>query len=506
MRRISRRLKESKAVKMISIHQPVRPHLKKFFSNIVSPSFMHRYDEIVWRKGTKIYMERSGMNEQEVMEYVEELKTYGVVPGLSNIERLCEKLGNPQEELKFIHIAGTNGKGSVLSFCSEILKSSGYRVGRYLSPTIFEYRERMQVNGKSVSKKDLCRLMERLRDICNELVSEGKPHPTAFEVETAMAFLYFKEQKCDLVVLETGMGGRLDATNVIRNTVLEIFTSISFDHMGVLGNSLTEIAREKAGIMKKGSVAVALKGSDEVMAVLRDKAQELSVPLVIADPAQAKGIRRSIEKQSFHYGKYRDLAITLAGTYQIANAVLAVQAMEELNRIGISVKERAVYQGLLKAVWPGRFQILAKKPLFIADGAHNRDGAAKLAESIRFYFTNRRIIYIIGMLRDKEQDEILKATCPLAEQVLTVPAPGERGMSSYELACVASNYHKQVTAADSVEEAVELALLMADKDTVVVAFGSLSYLGNLIRIVETVSDKKGRKNIGRDVHGKQRES
>ena len=446
------------------------------------------------------------MNEQEVMEYVEELKKYGVVPGLFNMEQLCEKLGNPQDQLKFIHIAGTNGKGSVLSFCSEILKESGYRVGRYISPTIFEYRERIQVNGRPISKKALCRMMEQMKNLCEELVSEGKPHPTAFEVETAMAFWYFQEQKCDMIVLETGMGGRLDATNVIQNTVLEIFTSISLDHMGVLGKSLTEIAGEKAGIMKKGSAAVALKGADEVMAVLQDKAKQLSVPLVIADPAKAKGIRSSIEKQSFHYGKYRDLAITLAGTYQIENAVLAVQAMEELNEIGIPVKERAIYQGLLKAVWPGRFQVLARKPLFIADGAHNRDGAAKLTESIRFYFTNRRIIYIIGILRDKEQDEILKATCPLADHVLTVPTPGERGMSSYELACVASNYYKQVTAVDSVQEAVELALLMADKDTVVIAFGSLSYLGNLIQIVETVSDKKGRKNIGRDVHGKQRES
>lgn len=446
------------------------------------------------------------MNEQQVMEYVEELKGYGVVPGLFNMEQLCEKLGNPQDQLRFIHIAGTNGKGSVLSFCSEILKESGYRVGRYISPTIFEYRERIQVNGRPVSKKALCRLMERMKNLCEELVLEGKPHPTAFEVETAMAFLYFLEQKCDIVVLETGMGGQLDATNVIRNTMLEIFTSISFDHMGVLGNSLAEIAEEKAGIMKKGSVAVALKGDKEVMEILQSRANELSVPLAVADPAQVKGIRRSLAKQTFHYGQYRDLAITLAGTYQVENAMLAVRAMEELNAVGFTVKERAIYQGLLKAAWPGRFQVLLKKPVLIADGAHNRDGAAKLAESIRFYFTNRRIIYIIGMLRDKEQDEILKVTCPLAGQVLTVPTRGERGMPSYELACIASQYHKQVTALDSVQEAVELALLMADKDTVVIAFGSLSYLGDFIKIVETVSGKQGRIDIGRDVHGKQRES
>lgn len=444
------------------------------------------------------------MNIQEVLDYVEEVKKYGVVPGLFNIEQLCEKLGNPQDELKFIHIAGTNGKGSVLSFCSEILKASGYRVGRYLSPAVLEYREIIQINGRPISQKDLCRLMEHMKALCEELVLEGKPHPTAFEIETAMAFWYFREQKCDIVVLETGMGGRLDATNVIRNTVLAIFTSISFDHMKILGGSLEKIAGEKAGIMKRGCVSVALKGQDGVMKVLKDKAKELSVPLVIADPEDAKVVGRSLEKQVFHYGNHKDLTITMAGIYQIENAVLAVRAMEELKNAGISITEKAIYQGLVKAAWPGRFQVLAKRPYMIADGAHNRDGAAKLAESIRFYFTNKRIIYIIGMLRDKEQDEVLKVTCPLAEQVLTVPTTGERGLSSYELACMASTRHGQVTALDSVQEAVELAFLLADKDTVVVAFGSLSYLGNLIKVVKTVSGKKGRLNVGRDAHGKQR--
>lgn len=446
------------------------------------------------------------MNYQEVLDYADELKKYGSVPGLGSVSNLCGRLHNPQDELKFIHIAGTNGKGSVLAFCSEILKAAGYRVGRYISPTIFEYRERMQINGKSISKKELCELMELMKGLCEELVAEGKPHPTAFELETAMAFYYFKEHQCDIVVLETGLGGLLDATNVIQTTVVEVFTSISLDHMGVLGKSLSQIAGNKAGIMKPGSRAVALKGDDEVMQVLRQKAEELDVPLTIVDPAEQTGVKSSLEKQSFHYGGYRDLTITMAGKYQIENAMLAVKAMEELTRAGFPVKESAVYKGLLCASWPGRFQVIEKKPLFIADGAHNRDGAARLAESVRFYFTNRRIIYIIGILRDKEQSEILKATCPLAQQILTVPTPGERGMSSYELACMAGEYHSNVTSVDSVQEAVELAYLLADKDTVIIAFGSLSYLGNLIRFVESVSDKKSRKDIGRDSHGKQRES
>jgi len=446
------------------------------------------------------------MNYQEVLDYVDELKKYGSVPGLDSVAGLCGKLHNPQDSLKFIHIAGTNGKGSVVAFCSEILKAAGYRVGRYISPTIFEYRERIQINGRSISKKELCELMELMKGKCEELVAEGKPHPTVFELETAMAFYYFKEHECDLVVLETGMGGLLDATNVIKTTIVEVFTSISLDHMGVLGKSLSQIAENKAGIMKPGSRAAALKGDDEVMQVLRRKAEELGVMLTVVDPAERTGVKSSLEKQSFHYGGYRDLTITMAGKYQIENAMLAVRTIEELMKAGFPVKESAIYKGLLCAKWPGRFQVLGKKPLFIADGAHNRDGAARLAESVRFYFTNRRIIYIIGILRDKEQREILKVTCPLAQQILTVPTPGERGLSSYELACVAGEYHSNVTSVDSVQEAVELAYLLADKDTVIIAFGSLSYLGNLIRFVESVSDKKRRKDIGRDSHGKQRES
>ncbi len=446
------------------------------------------------------------MNYQEVLDYVEELKKYGSVPGLDNVQRLCERLGNPQDKLKFIHIAGTNGKGSVLAFCSEILKESGYRVGRYISPTIFEYRERIQVNGRPVSKKDLCRLMELMKGLCGEIEAEGNPHPTAFEIETAMAFLYFLEQNCDVVVLETGLGGLLDATNIVKTTVLEIITSISLDHMGILGNNLSDIAKNKAGIMKPGSRAVALKGDNTVMDVLEGKAKELAIPLSVVDPSEITGVKSSLEKQSFRYKGYRDLAISMVGKYQLENAALSVCAMEEFAKAGFPVKERAVYKGLLQTFWPGRFQILEKKPMFIADGAHNRDAAVRLEQSLRFYFTNRRIIYIIGILRDKEQDEILKVTCPLADQILTVPTPGERGLSAYDLACIVKEYHDNVTATDSVQEAVELAYLLADKETVIVAFGSLSYLGNLINVVKAASDKESRKKMGRDSHGKQRES
>ncbi len=451
------------------------------------------------------------MNEQknmtfcQVMDYVEELKTYGSVPGLTNIQNLCTKLQMPQNDLKFVHIAGTNGKGSVLAFVSEILKEAGYRVGRYLSPTIFEYRERIQINGRSISKKDLCRMMTIMKNACEELLSEGNPHPTAFEIETAMAFLYFKEKKCQIVVLETGLGGLLDATNVIEETLIEVFTSISLDHMGVLGKTLVEIAENKAGIIKKGSAVVALKQNAQVMQVLERKAQSAGVPVYFVEAQEAKGVKQNLDRQVFSFKGYQNLTITMTGVYQIENAMLAVETADQLKKSGYAVPEKAVRDGLLKAFWPARFQIVSKKPYFIADGAHNRDGALRLAETIRFYFTNRRIIYIIGMLRDKEQEEILKTLCPLAALVLTVSTKGERGFGAYELACLAKKYHDNVTSVDSVQEAVELSYLLSDKDTAIIACGSLSYLGELITIVESLSVKKNRNQIGRDSHGKQRE-
>ncbi len=436
------------------------------------------------------------MKYQEAMDYIESLQTYGIVPGLSNIINLCEKLDNPQKELKFVHIAGTNGKGSVLSFISTVLKEAGYRTGRYISPTIFEYRERIQVNGRMITQKDLCRLMETVKQACDDLVAENKPHPTPFEVETALAFLYFKERKCDIVVLETGMGGAEDATNLIENTLVCALVSISLDHMGILGDTLEKIGMQKAGIIKKGCSVVSAKQKEEVIRVVQDKCIQEEAQLTIADPELVKGLKSTLEKQRFSYGEYKNLEITLIGRYQVDNAVIAIEVIRALAEKGYPVSEKALRKGLLETVWPGRFQMLCKNPVFIADGAHNRDGAKRLAECIQFYFTNRRIIYIMGMLRDKEQEEVIEATYSFAEQILTVPTKGARGTSSYELAQKVQQYHANVTSLDSVEEAVELSFLMSDKDTVIIAFGSLSFLGQLMTVVQN------RDKIRSDSHGK----
>ncbi|MBQ7775594.1 MAG: bifunctional folylpolyglutamate synthase/dihydrofolate synthase [Lachnospiraceae bacterium] len=425
------------------------------------------------------------MKYAKAVEYIESLNQYGIVPGLGNIRNLCEKLNNPQKELQFVHIAGTNGKGSVLAYVSTILKAAGYKVGRYVSPTIFEYRERIQVNNRPITQNALCALVERLQGICQELVEEGKPHPTPFEVETAMAFQYFKEQGCDIVVLETGMGGRQDATNIIENTLVAVLVSISMDHMQYLGKDLGAIAAEKAGIIKAGCRVVTLEQEQAVMQVIRKRAEEQQASVTLAEAAKAKKIRYGLEKQRFDYDTFKNLEIILAGKHQISNAVLAIEVVKALSEKGFAVSEKALHQGLKETRWLGRFSVIGKKPFFVVDGAHNEDAAKKLAESIEFYFTNKRIIYIMGILRDKEYEKIIELTHRYADQILTVATPNQaRTMSAYELATEVAKVHPNVTAVDSLEEAVEIAYLLASKEDVIIAFGSLSFTGKLMNIVE----------------------
>ncbi len=434
------------------------------------------------------------MKYQEALEYIDSLKNYGIVPGLDSIRELCRRLGDPQEKLQFVHIAGTNGKGSVLAYVSTVLKCAGYKVGRYISPAIREYRERIQINGRMISGKALGELMEEVKEACDGMVADSLPHPTPFEVETALGFLYFCRENCDLVVLETGMGGRLDATNVIRNTRVAVLASISMDHMQYLGKTLTSIAGEKAGILKPGCRVVTVRQEPEAMAVIREQSERMQLPLVVADAGQAARVRCGLEKQRFDYGGMKDLEIGMAGRCQISNAVLAIEVCRALAETGYEIPEKALRQGLQETRWPGRFTVISRKPLFVIDGAHNEDAAKKLAESIEFYFTNKRIIYIMGILKDKEYDKIIHLTAHYADQILTVATPGNpRAMSSYELAREVARVHPRVTAVDSLEEAVELSYLLAGREDVILAFGSLSYLGRLMEIMEEREKKRKRR-------------
>lgn len=427
------------------------------------------------------------MNYAQTLEYVESLKMYGIVPGLSNITELCKRLGNPQDALSFVHIAGTNGKGSVLAFVSTILKCAGYKTGRYISPVISNYCEKIQINGRPITKKAICEYMEEVKTACESMVADGLSHPTPFEVETALAFLYFKRSGCDIVVLETGMGGREDATNLITTTKVAVLSSISMDHMQFLGNTLEKIAWQKAGIIKDNCYVMSANQENEALEVIRQEAEEKNASLAVVKDATK--VKYGLEKQRFTYETtegtcFSNLEITLAGKHQVENAVLAVEVIEKLSHCGYAVSEKQLRKGLLETVWIGRFQVLSKKPLFIIDGAHNEDAAKKLADSVRFYFTNKRIIYIIGILRDKEYEKVIAETYAYADQIITVTPPeNERALPALELAQTVKEYHPNVTVAGSLEEAVEMAYLLAGKEDVIISFGSLSYLGRLTEIL-----------------------
>ena len=425
------------------------------------------------------------MSYKEALEYITSLNKYGSVLGLDNMIRLCEKLDHPENKCKCIHIAGTNGKGSTSAYIAHMLMAAGYQVGRYSSPTISDYRERFQIGSRMITQKDLAAYVEQLKNVCEELVNEGHPHPTPFEVETALAFLYFVDKNCDYVVLEVGMGGETDATNIISNPIACVWASISMDHMGFLGKTLTEIAMVKSGIAKSGAALVTTKQPIEVEKVLLTKAEEVGEVLHIADVTGAKGVKYGLLTQQFSYKGIAKAKIHLAGKYQIANAVLAVEAILQLRERGLDISDKAILKGLEETVWQARLEVVGKKPLFIVDGAHNEDAAVKLAESIETYFENKRLIFIMGVLKDKEYDKILSLTAKYAEHILTITPPlNPRALDAFELAKEARNYHPQVTNLSSVEEAVEVSHLLADKDTIILCFGSLSYLGAIKKAYE----------------------
>lgn len=425
------------------------------------------------------------MNYKETLEYIGSLNQYGSVLGLENMLRLCEKLDHPEKKCKFLHIAGTNGKGSTSAYIAHILMAAGFRVGRYISPTITDYRERFQIGSRMITQKDLCAYVERLKTVCEEMVTEGHSHPTPFEVETALCFLYFADKACDFVVLEVGMGGETDATNVIPAPLACVWTSISMDHMGFLGKNLASIAGVKSGIAKEGSLLISCKQETEAEQVLLEKAEQIGGSLIVADAAKATGVKYGLTTQQFSYKGLSKLKIHLAGTHQIANAVLAVEVILQLRSKGVDISDKAIYKGLEETVWQGRLEVLGKHPLFVIDGAHNEDAARQLAASIETYFKDKRMIFIMGVLKDKEYEKVLALTANYAEHILTITPPeNPRALDAFELAKAAREYHPQVTNLSSLEEAVEVSHLLADKDTVILCFGSLSYLGAIKRIYE----------------------
>lgn len=446
------------------------------------------------------------MTYDETMNWIHQMEQFGINLGLERMEELLNRMGRPERDLKIIHVAGTNGKGSVCTFISAILEAAGYSVGRYISPTLFDYRERIQVNNIYIEKEVLAEGMSMVRRCCESMAADGLEVPTIFEIETAVGFWYFKQKQCDYVVLETGMGGRLDSTNVTRHPVLTVITSISMDHMAQLGNTLKAIASEKAGILKEGTPAVFYPQKEEAMEALMSACEKKHVisktadweSLILKDRElyDTKDRQMSDRKdeclsgeqdtltasQTFDYKNYKNLTIHLAGTYQVNNACLAIEAIDALDLE--SITEATIRKGLESARWPGRFQCLSNEPLIFIDGAHNPEGAESLRESIQTYFPEMKKVLVMGVFKDKDYDEILRIMSEVSDTLITFTPENARGLDSSVLAEQARKYFQNTRNGVTAEAALDMAKAMMDSDRMIIIFGSLSTISRFYDILK----------------------
>ena len=436
------------------------------------------------------------MTYEEALIYIEKVSQTGSILGLESIQNLMCELGDVQDKLQMIHIAGTNGKGSTGAFIESVLIEAGYRVGRYTSPAVFDPFEVWRINRENISLEDYLACLEEVKDACERMLAKGMAQPTVFEVETALAFIYFYKEKCDYVLLEVGMGGETDATNLIKKPVCSVITSISMDHMQFLGNSLEEIARVKAGIIKNGCpVVTADTQKPEVMQVIKDVAEQKGAELFVAEALQAsadvesnmtEAVQVSLTGIAYEHKDFGSVQLKLAGTYQIENSILAATVCKKV----LQLSNEVILRGLQKTSWPGRFEVVSENPLIILDGAHNEDAAEKLAQTIQKHFTNRKITYIIGVLADKEHAKMLKLMLPLAQHAYTVTPPNKRALDGQTLAEEVKSLGKEAVYCESMKEAVTFAVkeAQAGEADVIVAFGSLSYLSALKKEIKFVTE------------------
>ncbi len=436
------------------------------------------------------------MNITETFNYLNQVNKKGIVLGLDSTRELMHRLGNPQDKIKTIHVAGTNGKGSAVAYISNILMASGYSVGEYISPIIFDYTDKIQLNGTNISKDEVATYITRIRKVCEKMVCDGLPHPTLFEIETAMAFLYFYEKNVDFAVIEVGMGGETDSTNVIKNPVLSIIMSISLDHVGILGNTLAEIAKTKAGIIKENCDCILYQQNDEVMDVVKKACVNKNSKLTISDFSSITMNTSSIEGQCFSYKELENIQIKLLGAHQTKNAVVAIEAAMRLIDMGYGITIDNILSGLANTRWPARFEVISSEPLIIIDGAHNPDAADVFADTVREYLSDYEITYIMGVLADKDYPAVIEKTISLAKNVVTITPNNPRALDATTLATTISSIAKNndmgkisVCASASLEAGLKSAISFYEKSTskkrAIIAYGSLSYLGELERIIKT---------------------
>ena len=413
------------------------------------------------------------MNVNEAIEYIHSVFWQGSPPGLYRVQELLDKMGNPEKKLKYVHIAGTNGKGSTASMTASILQKAGYRTGLYTSPYIYRFHERMQINGEQISDEDLVEITEMVKP----LASSMKESPTEFELVCCIAFEYFARKQCDIVVLEVGLGGAFDATNVIGVPEVAVITNIGLDHTEVLGNTLEEIARTKAGTFGESGSAVVYRGTPGVEQVFEEVCREKHMNLRKADFDGLRLKAHSLDGQVFDCGSRTDLVLPLLGDHQLHNASVVLSVADALIDRGWQISEEHIRQGLRDVSWPGRFDIVSREPLFIIDGGHNPQCLEALVKNIEDYLTGRKVIALTGVLADKDYGDMYKPVMPLVDRFVCITPPNPRKLEAEALAEHLRTAGADAIACATVEAGVAKALELSGKDGVVLCFGSLYTIG-----------------------------
>ena len=420
------------------------------------------------------------MTFEQTMQYIHSFERFGSRPGLERIERLLELLGRPQDKLKIIHVAGTNGKGSITAMTASILKTAGYKTGMYISPFVLDFRERIQLNGEMITKQQLADTMTRLRPMIEQVAGI-----TEFEVITAAALDFFVQESCDVVVLEVGLGGRFDATNVVNNPLVSVIASIGLDHMDILGDTLEKIAFEKCGIIKPGGVTVCYpKQSVEALTVIMEQCAIKGNRLVLPNENSVEKITCGEDGSEIVY-EGMCLTIPLLGQHQISNAITAAQTAKEAAKQGLSITDEEIFKGIADVRFPARLEVLCREPLVVLDGAHNPDGAQALERCLSI-FGDRPITAVMGVLKDKDSEAELALLAPHFQRIIAVTPQNPRALSGEELALRASKYCKEVVSYGenfpfAFQRASEAA--SAEKRGMVLIFGSLYMAGEMRRVV-----------------------
>ena len=430
---------------------------------------------------------------EEAMKYIHEVGNFGSSYGLERTNRLLEILGGPQKDLKLIHIAGTNGKGSITAMVTELLKGKGFKVGMYTSPFLEEFEERIQINGINIPKTILGELMDEVKAAVDKVVLEGFNHPTEFEIITCLMLLYFNKEKVDYGVVEVGLGGRLDSTNVIT-PILSIIASISFDHTNLLGNTLGEIALEKSGIIKNNIPVVIYPQEEEVYKVIKSKAEEMNATLYSLDDAEGMLIE-IVSNESGYYqrialrleGEEFQVDLPLLGEHQIKNLLVALKAYKIIcNNEKLSFNIEEVKTSISKVRWIGRLEVMGQKPLIVIDGAHNIQGITALNENVKKYFKYDNIYLLLGILADKEVEKMVEVIAPSAKKVYALTPHSERAELCEDLKEVILKYNSNCIAVEDYKEALKMVWKEAGENDLILISGSLYMIGDMRRELGTI--------------------